>query len=157
MGYYVTLRYTQIYIPTDLFAPICRHLLSSDFISPSNMSGGCYGGPDDGKKWFSWCDTDKLRTSLEKDDLYGVFECFRFETLTDDDGNIIDLHFDCKCGDEEILFRYLATVLPGVTRLDWQGEGGEQWRWRIANGELVWIDGVTIFPGDEEDEGDEDE
>lgn len=151
MGYYVNLVSANIYIPTDLFAPICRHLLSSDFLSPSNMRGGSYGGPDDGKKWFSWCDMEKLRTALNEDNLYAVLECFRFEPGTDDAGNIIDLYFDCKCGDEETLFRYLAPVLPGVTRLTWQGEGGEQWRWRIADGELRWIDGVTYFPGDDDE------
>lgn len=151
MGYYVTLLHTDFHVPASLFPTICQHLLTSDFLSKANMGGGCYGGPDDGERWFSWCDMDALTKALHANDFIGVLECFRFDVICKDDRNdIIDLHFDCKCGDEEKLFRYLAPVLPNTYRLTWQGEGGEQWRWIIKDGDLKWVDGITLFPGDDE-------
>lgn len=148
MGYYVNIISCAITIPTYLFPTICNHLLTSDFLNPKYMGGGAWGGDEDGKRWFSWCDMEKLESSLKSNDLIAVLECFRFEPSTDDLGNIIDLWFDCKHGDEEHLFTYIAQVLPGIHRITWQGEGGEQWRWVIRNNELTTVNGTTIFPGD---------
>lgn len=151
MGYYVTLLHANTFIPASLFPTLCNHILTSDFMRPENMSGGCYGGPDDGKRWFSWVDMTALEKALAANDFIGVLECFRFDAICEEDRNdIVDLHFDCKCGDEEKLFRCIAAVLPGTHRFTWQGEGGEQWRWIIKDGDLRWVDGITIFPGDDE-------
>lgn len=151
MGYYVNLLHTDTFIPASLFPTLCSHILSSDLMRPENMSGGCYGGPDDGKRWFSWCDMAALEKALAANDFIGVLECFRFDVICKTDTNDIeDLCFDCKCGDEEKLFRCIAAVLPDTHRFDWQGEGGERWRWIIKDNKMHWIDGITIFPGDDE-------
>lgn len=150
MGYYVILQHAEINIPQSLFPTLCSHLLTSRFIRPENMGGGCYGGPEGDKRWFSWVDMDQLNKALADNDFYRVLECFRFEPITNEAGDIIDLHFDCKCGDEEKLFEHLAPVLPGTTRLTWQGENGEQWRYVIKDGKFKWVDGITTFPGDED-------
>lgn len=151
MGYYVTLLDCSIDIPPDLHRSICDHLLTSGFLNPANMSGGRYS-PDDGpqERWFSWVNMENLRTALLDGDLVSVFENFRFEVILKDGTNhIVDLHFvDSKCGDEEKLFTYLAPLLPGETRLTWQGEGGEQWRYLLKDGAFRWLDGITIFPDD---------
>lgn len=151
MGYYVNLLHTNTFIPASLFPTLCNHILTSDFMRPENMGGGCYGGPDDGKRWFSWCDMAALEKALAANDFIDVLGCFRFEVICKDDTNdIVGLHFDSKIGDEEKLFRCIAAVLPGTHRFTWQGEGGEQWRWIIKDGDLRWVDGITIFPGDDE-------
>lgn len=148
MGYYVNLLRTQIRIPESLFPVICKHLRESAFLDSRNMNGGCFGGPDDGAKWFSWCDMIALSEALRNNDLPKVFECFRFDVYFGDDKTINDLGFDCKIGDEETLFKYIADVLPGVHRLDWQGEDGSIWRWKISDNKLTSIAGRTMFPGD---------
>lgn len=148
MGYYVNLEHASTFIPASIFPTLCSHILSSDFMRPENMGGGSYGGPGHGKRWFSWCDMAALEKALATNDFIGVLECFRFESGTNDAGDIIHLWFDGKCGDEEKLFRCIAAVLPGTHRFDWQGEGGERWRWIIKDGDLRGVDGITIFPGD---------
>lgn len=164
MSYYVTLQYTDLRIPKSIFPTLCSHLLTSGFLDRKNMGGGRHdGNPDNGygsdgrsEAWFSWCDMDQLTMALEDNDFIIVLECFRFDVILDEtSGDITDLHFDCKCGDEERLFEYLAPVLPGVTRLTWSGEGGERWRWLIKDGKFRHIDGIVSFPGDDIEEDNE--
>jgi hypothetical protein len=150
MGYYANITHCAIHIPASLFPTICNHILTSGFIRPENMGGGAYGGPDDGKRWFSWCDMDQLESALKSNDFLAVLECFRFETSINDNGALDDIWFDGKMGDESRLFDCIAAVIPGTHRIDWRGEDGAQWRWLIRDNELRTLDGTTTFPGDDE-------
>lgn len=151
MGYYANITHCAIHIPASLFPTICNHILTSGFINTANMGGGCYGGPDDGKRWFSWCDMDELNKALAANDFIGVLECFRFETSINDNGALDDIWFDCKMGDEERLFDCIAAVIPGTHRIDWRGEDGSQWRWLIRDNRLRTLYGTTTFPGDDDE------
>lgn len=148
MGYYITLNRCDIHIPAPLFPVICEHLRTTDFNSPDNMGGGCYGNPEGEKFWFSWTNPDKVTKAIADDDLPTLLEQFRFEFSLDDKGAIVDLLFDCKQGDELLLFNRIAEVLPGTHRLDWSGEEGSMWRWLIKDNQLHVIDATINFNED---------
>lgn len=148
MGYYLNCTHTQLNIPASIFPDICQHLLTSGFLNPDAMSGGRHGSNGKEEAWFAWVDMAELRSALEDDDLVSVLENFRFEVDTDPDGNIIDVCFNDKSGDEEHLFAHIAAVLPGTHRIDWSGEEGEVYRWLIKNKKLRIIDACIIFKED---------
>ncbi len=147
MGYYVTATSTDITIPESLFAKICKHLLESDFLDPRNMSGG--GHDSDGRTvaWFSGVDTDVLKKHLKNDDLIAVLMEFGFDvTLHPKTGDICDLIYDNKTGDEDTLFNYIAQVLPGTHTVTWSGEEGAIWQWQISDFKFRSVDGLVSFP-----------
>jgi hypothetical protein len=143
-----TVTSTHIDIPESLFPKICRHLLTSDFLTnASNMSGGCHGAEGKKEAWFSWVDMTDLKKHLESNDLPAVLEDFGFEVSVQiSTGSIMDLMYDSKQGDEEILFEYIAEVLPGKHTVTWSGEEGAMWQWQITNKELRSVDGIITFP-----------
>jgi hypothetical protein len=144
MGYYITLDRCQIHIPPSLFPAICQSLLHKGFMSPRNMSGYTYAD-NITTPHFSWVDMKQLEQCLADDDLVGALQEFRFSVSLNDKGAIVDLMFDCKQGDEEILFSYMAEELPGIHRLDWSGEEGDVWRWLIKDNRLNVIDATITF------------
>lgn len=147
MGYYVTLNSCSINIPASDFPRICQHLLNTGFLTnTSAMNGGCFGGPDDGKRWYSWVNMDYLAEHLKANDLEAVLDDFGFEVFTNDNGDIVDLCYDNKTGNEEELFCAMAPAMSGINELFWSGEEGERWKWLIKNGELHSIAGITTYP-----------
>jgi len=149
MGYYVTLNSCKISIPESDFPRICQHLLTTGFLTNTDsMSGGCYGGPDDGKRWYSWVDMAALEKHLKSNDLSAVLEDFDFDVMHDTDGAIVDLCYDSKTGNEEELFDAMAPAMTGIAELYWSGECGAQWKWLIKDGELRVIDAVITYPED---------
>lgn len=148
MGYYVNITATDIKIPESLYPKICKHLLTSDFLTKaSNMSGGCYGAEGKKKAWFSWVDMTDLEKHLKNDDLPAVLEEFGFGVMfKPDTGDIVDLSYDNKTGDEQILFKYIAQVLPGKHTITWSGEEGSLWQWQISDFQFRIVDGVVLFP-----------
>ena len=147
MGYYVNITATDIKIPESLYPKICKHLLTSDFLSSANMGGGRSGPDGPEEKWFSWVDMIALKKHLKDDDLPAVLEEFGFDVmLKPDTGDIADLSYDNKTGDEQILFKYIAQALPGKHTITWSGEEGALWQWQISDFQLRTVDGVVLFP-----------
>ena len=144
---HVTVTSTHIDIPERRFPKICQHLLTSDFLDPRNLSGGCHCAEGKKEAWFAGVNMTDLKKHLESNDLPAVLEDFDFEVcLQVSTGSICDLMYDGKQGDEAILFDYIAEVLPGKHTVTWSGEEGAMWQWQIANRELRSVDGITTFP-----------
>jgi hypothetical protein len=150
MGYYVTLTSTKLHIPAHEFSPICEHLLSTGFLTNTDsMGGGSYQPDGKTEAWYSWVDMKALTKHLNDHDLDAVLEDFGFDVFLDRDGNITDLHYDDKTGDEGKLFECMAPALKGTLHFYWSGEGGAMWKWLIRDGKLFVIDANISYPDPE--------
>lgn len=140
MGYFVNITDSCVSIPKDRFSEACKHLADSGF-----LDGGRYHGVDGGNKWYAWVDMPELRVRVEQGDLPGVFDSFDFVCYYDEKGDICELSYDQKCGDEVLLLDTLAPFFADGNFIDWKGEDGDIWRYEFRGGkmnqmvaEIVW-------------------
>jgi hypothetical protein len=146
MGYYVSLESTSINIPPSLFAPVCRHLLSTGFHTDHGNMNSNYYGIGERHYWYSWVDMKNLIERLNAGDLPGVLVEFGFDVIFGEDDSITDLVYDNKMGDEEKLFRAMAPALPGTQELFWRGEEGEKYKWTIKDHQFKVVDALITYP-----------
>lgn len=138
MGYYIQTEQVEMFIGKWFFTPACRLLEAKGFTEDHPaMTGGAYtaGSGERVKKWWAWVNMDLLRNAIVNNDLPEVLRLFRFSVEQDDEGNIVNIDFDCKMGNEEALFRIIAPYCHG--EIVWRGEEGEEWIWEFCRGELL--------------------
>lgn len=101
--------------------------------------GGVYGGPDNGKRWFSWM-PDDLRTLTSAKE---VFEALGFECDIEDD-NLIVGGYDSKTGQEDV-FACAAAPYIEDGEYEWTGEDGEFWAWKFISGRMFILEGRRVY------------
>ena len=145
MGYYVQTTASNITIPNEAFAPICKHLLDEGIMTNyKEMSGG----DSKGEKWYSWVTMSDLETALKANNLIEVFSMFGYQVGTDANEKtpaITDLSYDQKSGNEIVLLRMIAPFIENDSYIDWKGESGELYRWDFYNQELIEREGVITW------------
>lgn len=83
--------------------------------------------------WFSWVDWNYHETCK---DLVEVMNQFGFEYV-EIDGDIIDLSFDSKTGNEGELLRAIAPFVEPGSYVTFRGEDDDLWRYEFADGEMI--------------------
>lgn len=137
MGYYVELVDCQVFIPKTSFESACTHLKNIGFLTDTDyMNGGGWDGTNR-EHWYSWVNMDELGVAIETNNLPEVFRCFGFVVILDDNGNIDNLAFNDKTGDEEHLLHSLASFFREGDYLQWRGEEGDIWKEMFENGKIV--------------------
>jgi hypothetical protein len=137
MGYYVHLAECRVMIPQSNFEPACTHLKNIGFLTDTDyMTGGRYSEGEKRDYWYSWVNMEELAKCIENNDLVGVFQCFSFETEIDRNGNLIDLYYSSKSGNEEHLLHCLAEFFRNGDYLQWRGEDEDSWRNSFNNGKM---------------------
>jgi hypothetical protein len=146
MGYYINTRCVKDFrIKAEDFPRIARQLLDTGFLTDINkMKGGKYSTDGKVESWYAWVDMQALHEAVMAADIETVLGLFRFSvTLDTDTGDIIDLDFDSKAGDEHHLFKAIAPWVTGM--IEWMGEEGETWVWVFNNTtETEWINDAFI-------------
>lgn len=107
------------------------HALASD---KNKMFGGRWTpGVGKSESWYSWVNMDFVNTN----DIKEIFNCWRWDVTTDDDGNITDIYFDGgKLGDDVVLFETIAPYVNDGSYIQMRGEDEHIWRWCFNNGKL---------------------
>ena len=85
------------------------------------------------EKWFSWMndfDYDKDFTTVE------LLERLGFDVTVDEDGDITNVFYDSKLGQEELFLATLAPFIEDGSIIEWKGEEDERWRWVFEGGEM---------------------
>jgi hypothetical protein len=143
MGYFVNIEESRVSIPKSRFVEACNHLNDTGFLYDTELMHGGSGH----ERWYAWVDMDKLWERLTAMDLPGVFDAFGFRCFYNEDGDICELAFDQKCGDELVLLNALAGFFSDGDFIEWKGEDGEVWRHEFREGrlkhmyaEIVWKD-----------------
>lgn len=149
MGYFVELVDCNVFIPKTSFESACTHLKNVEFLTDfDHMNGGGWDYIDNQKKrehWYSWVNMQELRTAIETNDLPKVFESFRFVVILNNNGDIYNLGFHGKIGDEEHLLHSLKSFFREGDYLQWRGEEGELWKVVFENGCINFYDANIIW------------
>jgi hypothetical protein len=153
MGYYVQVTNADVFMSKDNFDKAYQAAIALNQQDDLKSGGGWTdelkssdprpeGFDYHPSRWFSWVDADYHITCKTLDD---VLKEFRFETMYDNDGNLINLHFDCKVGDEVFLLTAIAPYFKDGSSLEWRGEEGETWKYIFENGKIREQQGVIVW------------
>lgn len=141
MGYYVKITNCEGMIKKDekpyIFKQWC------DLNKPENDNlkfGGSYSGGKKSESWYSWMDSDYDKTCTCMEEILGMLG---FDFSTDKDGNIFDLTYDSKTGQEALFFEKAAPYISQPLFISWVGEDDEKFSWIIDEG--------NFFEGDEQE------
>lgn len=66
-----------------------------------------------------------------------------FQVSFDDDGNVTDLAYDNKSGQEELFLNAIAPLVKEGSYIGWQGEDGEMWV-NVFKGGVMVTDGRNL-------------
>ena len=154
MGYYIQITKCNVFMSKDNFDKAYQAAIDLNQ-ADSLKSGGGWSAEgltsDDPRpkgldyhpsRWFSWVDADYHIKCKTLDD---VLKEFRFETMYDDDGNLINLHFDCKVGDETLLLTAISPYFKDGSSIEWRGEEGETWKYIFTDGKIREQQGVIVW------------
>lgn len=131
MGYYVTLEESNIFVKKEDFDAVYQKMCQlNDF--DELKRGGSFGSNNDNvegeryprDKWFSWMDYNYPETC---NNLFEVLQQLGFDWDLDEDGNLINLSYYNKVGNEE----YFLSCFAGYTRdgdyLSYKGEENDDY------------------------------
>lgn len=145
MGYYINTMKTNFVIKKENFDDAYNALCALN-ANDSIKRGGRWSNeksvkPSDSKsisnnpdKWFSWMiwNYDEVCT-----DLAAVLEMLGFDVFFDADGNINDIYYDNKSGQENIFLDALAAYVEDGSYILWHGEDDEMWVSVFENGNMT--------------------
>ena len=134
MGYEVCITKSKVRLSKKYFKEACDYLLSTSFLEENDkMSGMRSKNGEIIERYYAWVDMDRFKNALEKGDLPEAFHWFGFDYLTDDDGNIVELLFDNKAGDEEHFLNCLREYFDEDDFIEFEGEDGRKWKYVFKN------------------------
>jgi hypothetical protein len=108
--------------------------------------GGTFARDGVRERWFSWVTPNYHETCST---FAEVLTEFRLEPMYQD-GDIVELNFESKIGDEDVLLAYIAPFVQDGSYIEWQGEDGDRWRYVFRGGVMYVSHAKVTFP--EEDE-----
>lgn len=148
MGYYVHTTAVSFRIKKEnldaAFKAACELNWRNDL-----KRGGRYGAgrpdplPEGPNEWvcFSWVDWNYHKTCK---DLAEVMSQFRFGVEFDSRGDIVDLSFDSKTGNEDELLEAIAPFVEPGSYIEWRGEEDDIWRNGFYDGNMTTQQGRLV-------------
>lgn len=157
MGYYIKARGSNFKIRRDnieKFFELVSNLMSIDTME-KYASGGSYSNGKKNSYWYSWIDTERVKTAIQNRDIFAFFEEWRYDiSHNTDEGNddFICTHIspregEQKIGDEELLFVTIAPVVENGSYLEMVGEDSEMWEWIWNDGKFFVADAGEVVYG----------
>ena len=153
MGYYVDTAEREITIKKDQFDNCYKAMCKLNDNDDAKRGGGWnnIGITSDNPrpeelnyhpaKWFSWMDANYPDECKNMED---VLKALGFEDISyNDNGDLIDLHYSSKTGQEELFFAAMAPFIVKGSFINWRGEDNEYWQWYF-DGEIMHIKYATI-------------
>jgi hypothetical protein len=145
MGYYIRTPQTSFAIRTEnlpRFFELVANLMSDENVEENGHGGSYAAGGEKMRGWYSWVNTDDVRTSIADRDISAVFAGWGYDLeLTNEYDGVTNYYLDirggdAKIGDEETFFAAIAPVVEDGSFLDVIGEDDTQWRWMWENGKF---------------------
>lgn len=131
MGYYVTLEESNIFIDKKHFDAIYQKMCDlNDFHELKR--GGSFGGNNDNiegeryprDKWFSWMEHNYPETC---NNMFDILQELGFEWDLDENGNLINLSYYNKTGNEEYFLQCFAGYTRDGDYLSYKGEENDDY------------------------------
>jgi len=154
MGYYISTEEVDFYMSKRHFPSAYKDmcllnkydkLKSGGRFGPDVKSSRPAGLDYHPEKWFSWMDADypaKLKTATE------ILQSLGFDLSFDEYGNIINLHYDDKTGQQDLFLGVIAPYVRDNSYIVWRGEDGHVWKNVFDNGEMKTSVGRVVFDFD---------
>lgn len=136
MGYYVSLKHSNVKLPKESERLAYEAMLRLDETAHHLKNGGSYSASGKARSWFSWMPEDLKELKSIKE----FFEQLGFMYRETDDAYEIT-GYDSKSGQEDLFFWAIAPYLRPIDAdwpadMEWQGEDGSQWTWTFTGGEM---------------------
>lgn len=131
MGYYVNTEEVDIFVDKKHFDAIYKKMCElNDFHELKR--GGSFGGNNDNvegeryprDKWFSWMEYNYPETC---NNMFDILQQLGFEWELDEDGNLIDLSYYSKVGNEEYFLQCFAGYTRDGDYLSFKGEESDDY------------------------------
>lgn len=156
MGYYVQTIDSNILIKKEDFVSIYNKMCELNDHDELKRGGGgsldeSYKGKYNPTKWFSWMDFNYPETCP---DLQHILMQIGFEISYDSDGNIVDLSYDNKTGNEEYFLACFAGFVPDGSYIEFLGEEtNDYYRFYYVNNKCLFqrADTTISYTGYEEE------
>ena len=142
MGYYITLKESDIFISKDDFE-YCYEAMCKLNERDDLKIGGSWGDGEAKSKWFSWMDANYPETCKDMHDiLFSLgFENHRY----DKDGNLVGFIYDNKTGQQDLFLDSIAPYVKAGSYLNWMGEDGSLWQHSFNGKEMTMKSGVITW------------
>ena len=149
MGYYVNIVDNNFVLPAKnkeaAYEAVCR-INAPEYNYLKN--GGSWGPGEEREYWYSWMPADY---PAETEKLEDVLDLLGFAYVITGDGDITDLQYDNKTGNEAIFFLAMAPYVQDGSTVTWVGEDHHAWIWEFADGTL-YLRNVQMVPAGERSE-----
>lgn len=146
MGYYVHITDCKVTIRRSNFQDACNHLLNIGFLNDNDKMKGCkYDGEKVVERYYAWVNMKNLRDCLVRGSLPEVFAEFGFGYFLDNSGNIVELSYDAKSGDEQHLLHCLREFFDEGDFIEWTGEENALWRNSFQNTYMYVQNPITVW------------
>jgi hypothetical protein len=104
--------------------------------------GGSYSDGVKKSSWFSWMPENYPETlSTAKE----ILDELGFEVTLDEQGNIIDLHYNNKMGQEDLFLKAIAPFVKEGSFINWAGEDGTNWQYFFDGKKMIEKQGQVVF------------
>lgn len=146
MGYHVEIVDSKIYLRSFYFKDACESLKKTGFLEQSDkMTGSRYENSKCVERFYAGVNMTDLTNCIEAGDLPGVFRCFRFDVKLDSSGDIVDIGYCGKSGDQEHFLACICQEFNEGDYIQWRGEDGEMWRYLFSNTWMYIQNPITVW------------
>lgn len=156
MGYYTRITETNMFISKDDFVycyeAMCKLNDRDDLKKGGSWGGGNGISADNPRpegmtyhpaKWFSWLDANYPEKCKTMQDI--LFELGFEDIKLDEDGNLIDLWYDNKTGDEALFLQIISPYVKAGSYVNWIGEDGTRYQFFFNGKEMIMKAGVISW------------
>lgn len=133
MGFYVRILESEVIIKRDQKKNIFKAWCALNHSDNDHLKhAGSWSGGQKIEAWFSWMEPDYDKTCTHMEDILSMLG-FDFEINSQ--GDIHNLEYDSKMGDEQLFFDRAAPYIENGY-IHWQGEDDEDYYWIFDEGKL---------------------
>lgn len=145
MGYYINIVESDIFIDSqdkeDAYKALCELNNHNEF-----KTGGSWPRVEsdvpNSSVWFAWMPWNYPETC---ETLEEILRELGFDVIADEDGNIVELYYNDKSGNQDHFLKALAPYVRNNSYIIWQGEDHSVWRMVFENGTMTEKSGRVVF------------
>jgi len=145
MGYYVNTAETKIFLDKKHFNSVYERMCELNDHDDLKRGGRHpkteeYTTRYNPNVWFSWMDYNYPETCS---DMFAILTALGFEYRLDIDGNLVDLIYSDKIGNEDYFLTCFSGYIEPGSYITYQGEDGTYWRYVFTDKDMVYQNGYV--------------
>jgi len=138
MGYYVKISKSSLTIAASTKPSIYKVWCDlNDLKYNAQKRGGSWSSGGQASWNYSWMDEDYPSSCQTMEE---ILDMLGFEFTVTEKGDIKDLKYENKTGQEQIFFKALAPYITRPALINWRGEDGARYSWIFGDGKFFECD-----------------